>query len=101
MAYYPAQDIKVVSAKTEAEMEAAVTAAMADGYFPVSDTEGWNGKLVAPTEAYRQTMVKYQNTDTQYIANIYSAFQSILEGINSQLASANSKLQQIVDNTNK
>lgn len=101
MAYYPAQDTKIVTAKTEDEMKAAVATAMADGYFPISDTAVWDAKLVAPTEAYRQTMVKYTNTDAQYIANMYAAFQSILEGINSQLASANSKLQQIVTNTNK
>lgn len=94
MAYYPAQDIKVVSAKTKDEMEAAVEAAMADGYFPVSDTEGWNGKLVEPAVAYRQTMVKYQNTDAQYIAAMFAAFQGILNSIDS-------KLEAIVTNTNR
>ena len=101
MAYYPAQATQVVSVKTTEEMQTKVQAALADGWFPVTDTSVWDAKLVPPTEAYRQTMVKYENTDAQYIAAMYAAFQSILEGINSQLATANSRLQQIVTNTNR
>lgn len=92
MAYYPAQDIKIVSAKTEPEMEAAVAAAMADGYFPVDDNSVWNGKLVEPTIAYRQPMVKRQNTDPQFIAAMYAAFKPALDDIRAHLASIDAKL---------
>lgn len=108
MAYYPAQDIKIVSAKTKPEMEAAVAAAMADGYFPVDDNSVWNGKLVEPTIAYRQPMVKRQNTDPQFIAAMYAAFKPALDDIRDHLASidskldtANSRLASIVSNTNR
>lgn len=101
MAYYPAQDTVVVSAKTEPEMKAAVAAKMAEGYFPVDDNSVWNAKLVSPTVAYRQAMVKRQNTDPEFIAAMYTAFQTILEGIESQLATANTYLQSIVTNTNR
>lgn len=94
MAYYPAQDILIVAAKTKEEMESDVTAAMNQGYFPVDDNSVWNAKLVEPTMAYRQAMVKYENTDAQYIANMYAAFKTILESIDS-------KLSAIVTNTNR
>ena len=108
MAYYPAQATQVVSAKTKEEMQTKVQAALADGWFPVTDTSVWDAKLVAPTEAYRQTMVKYQNTDPQFIAAMYAAFKPALDDIRAHLASidakldtANSRLSSIVSNTNR
>lgn len=108
MAYYPAEEIKIVSAKTEPEMEAAVAAAMAEGYFPVADNSVWSGKLVAPTQAYRQAMVKRENTDPQFIAAMYAAFKPALDDIRAHLASidakldtTNSRLNSIVTNTNR
>lgn len=108
MAYYPAQDTVVVSAKTEPEMKAAVAAKMAEGYFPVDDNSVWDAKLVAPTVAYRQAMVKRENTDPQFIAAMYAAFKPALDDIRTHLASidakldtANSRLSSIVSNTNR
>lgn len=108
MAYYPAQDTIVVYGKTEEEIKANVQAKMAEGYFPVSDTEVWNGKLVEQTVAYRQSMVKLENTDPQFIAAMYAAFKPALDDIRAHLASidtkldtANSRLASIVTNTNR
>lgn len=108
MAYYPAQDTTIVYGKTKEEMEANVQAKMAEGYFPVSDTEVWNAKLVEEAVAYRQAMVKRENTDPQFIAAMYAAFKPALDDIRAQLANintkldtANSRLASIVTNTNR
>lgn len=92
MAYYPATDTKIVSAKTEAAMKTAVANAMAEGYYPVDDNSVWDAKLVSPTVAYRQAMVKLQNTDPQFIAAMFEAFRPTLEGISNQLSALNTKL---------
>lgn len=92
MAYYPAEETKIITAKTKEEMDAAVTGAMAEGFFPISDTAVWNAKLREPAVAYRQTMVKYKNTDPEFIAAMYAAFQPALDDIRAKLASIDSKL---------
>lgn len=92
MAYYPVEETKVIYASTKEEMEAQLADAYAAGYFPVSDTDIWDARLPEKAVAYRQTLVKRTNTDPQFIADMFAAFQSTLEGINSQLASINSKL---------
>lgn len=108
MAYYPAEETKIITAKTKEEMEAAVTTAMAEGFFPVSDTSVWDAKLHEPAVAYRQTMVKYKNTDPEFIAAMYAAFQpalgdihTSLEAISAKLDTANRILGDIKTNTTK
>lgn len=108
MAYYPAQETKVITARTKEEMDTLVTEAMTEGFFPVSDTSVWDAKLREPAVAYRQTMVKYKNTDPEFIAAMYAAFQPALDDIRTHLASidakldtANSRLSSIVANTNR
>lgn len=101
MAYYPVQDITVVYGKTEDEIKANIAAKIADGYFPISDTAVWDAKLPDPTVAYRQPMVKYQDTDATFIANLFAAFKSSLDNINTKLNTANGYLSTIADNTGR
>lgn len=97
MAYYPALDTEIVYGKTKKEIEAAVKAKMADGYFPISDTAVWDAKLPEEEVAYRQPMVKYENTDPQFIAAMYAAFKPALDDIRSHLDSIDRKLNGIAD----
>lgn len=92
MAYYPAEDITVVYGKTEEEIKANIQAKMAEGYAPISDTAAWQAKLPPEGKAYRQAMVKTENTDPQFIADMYAAFKPALDDIRAQLANINSKL---------
>lgn len=108
MAYYPAEETRVITAATKEEMDTEVTAAMAEGFFPVSDTAVWDAKLREPAVAYRQTMVKYKNTDLEFIAAMYAVFepalgdiQTSLEAISAKLDTANRLLSDIKTNTTK
>lgn len=108
MAYYPAQDMIVLKAKTEEEMDNEIKAKMAEGYFPVSDTVVYKGKLSGEPVAYKQSMVKRENTDPQFIMSMFAAFSGVLTDIRDQLSAINTALnatnmhlQAIEDNTAK
>ncbi len=108
MAYYPAQDMIVLKAKTEEEMDNEIKAKMAEGYFPVSDTVVYKGKLSGEPVAYKQSMVKLENTDLKFIASMFAAFKPSLDAIytqltaiNDKLSTANSSLSSITANTDR
>lgn len=92
MAYYPAQDMIVLKAKTEEEIDNEIKAKMAEGYFPVSGTVVYNGKLSGEPVAYKQSMVKLENTDLKFIASMFAAFKPSLDAIYTQLTAINDKL---------
>lgn len=100
MAFYPIEDYKVISAKTQPELDTLLRTAIADGYEPVGDIL-FNSTEEDDKLAYSQSLIKRTNTDAQYIAQEVAAFQPKFDAINTALASMNTKLQQIVENTEK
>lgn len=100
MAFYPIEDYKVISAKTQPELDALLREAINEGYEPVGDIL-FNSTEEDDRLAYSQSLIKRTNTDSQYIAEEVAAFQPKFDAINTALASINTKLQTIAENTAK
>lgn len=100
MAFYPAEDFKLLTASEKEDMENQIAEAMEDGYYPVGPWR-YNSKQSEYEHAYVQTVVKLTNTDAQYIAALVSAFQPLFNSVTSQLATMNAHLAAIEQNTEK
>lgn len=105
MAYYPVEDYQEITAKTKPEMEQKIRALLPQGWYPVGDTL-YLSKLSGNPTAYRQTMVKLTNTDSQFVASMYAVFEPKLDSlasqllaISNQLSTTNSLLSQIEQHT--
>lgn len=93
MAYYPTEDYQVLTATTKAEIEAKTRQAIADGYELVGHVL-YNSDYEQERYPYTQGVIKKTNTDAQYISQLFAAFSSTLNSINSHLA-------QVEQNTDK
>lgn len=79
MAFYPIIDSKMVYGKTKEEIEQNILAANEEGYEIAPNTQLWNSQLSDRPVAYRQAMVKRENTDPQFISNMTASIKKMLE----------------------
>lgn len=99
MAFYPIIDSKMVYGKTKEEIEQNILAANEEGYEIASNTQLWNSQLSDRPVAYRQAMVKRENTDPQFIANMTASIKKMLEDKDVEDVKQDGSLAEIIAKT--